>query len=99
MTAIPTYQTQFPDYAAADMPDMPASWVDQSWHNDMCPSFVPCAGLSVWVDYANPDMRQIPEGPRFVVIYTDVDGAYTGDALATDDWGAVREFVSKHAGV
>jgi len=86
-----TYQTEFPDFAAADMPQIPAGWQDISWHNDSCPGFsaTPQAlagtGVSIWVDYADASRREVPESPRFTVYMTDAEGNQIAD-FSTDDW-------------
>jgi hypothetical protein len=30
---------EFPDFPLESLPEIPADWDDQSWHNDACPSF------------------------------------------------------------
>ena len=34
------WRIEFPDFPVEDMPTLPEGWVDASWHNDACPSFV-----------------------------------------------------------
>lgn len=56
-----TYQTEFPDIALPS--DIPADWVDMSWHNDACPSFVVTGNVygtcvTLWIDDADPDKRE-----------------------------------------
>ena len=56
-----TFQTEFPDYPAADMPALPAlgNFVDTSWHNDICPSITSDElGLQIWIDYPDPAQRE-----------------------------------------
>lgn len=51
-----------------------AGWFDNSWHNDVCPKFDnPGAGLRVWVDYENPETREI-EGKQYNVQAIDEEG-------------------------
>ncbi|OCC05135.1 hypothetical protein BA190_09470 [Labrys sp. WJW] len=77
-----SYRTEFPDFDPATLPAIPAHWVDQSWHNDMCPSWA--AGLAtVFVDHVQPEKRDIPDLPRFSVMVGEAE-AYSGD-----DWQAV----------
>lgn len=82
-----TYQTEFPDFPAADLPAIPAHWQDQSWHNDACPSWQGPKGLRVYVDFADPALREGGEHSphRFTVV--DDEGDWVG--LHTDDWAAV----------
>lgn len=85
-----TFRTEFPDFDPATMPAIPAGWVDQSWHNDACPSFDTGTGMLVSVDYAERADREIEEGERFVVMAADCDVL-----LATDDWAVVLAFVAR----
>ncbi len=83
-----TYRTEFPDYPASDLPAIPASFVDSSWHNDACPCFInEAAGLIIWVDYAEPSAREYPDQARFHV--SRYDQGPTEEIIATDDWSEV----------
>src|SRR5690606_5003177 len=63
---IPHFHMEFPDYPVADMPTLPEGFEDHSWHNDMCPSFEhPGRGIQIWCDYADRELREFPETPRF----------------------------------
>lgn len=86
-----TYRTEFPDFDAATMPAIPADWTDTSWHNDTCPSFS-VNGLRIFVDYADPAMREVPECERYSV-HTDDDGR---DICYGDDWAAVLRAVEEY---
>jgi hypothetical protein len=46
------WRIEFPGFPVEDMPTLPEGWVDASWHNDACPSFVN-EGLkaAIFVDY------------------------------------------------
>ena len=52
---------------------------DESWHKDTAPRAVRKLGtkqLTVWVDYDNPEWREIPGAKKFlVVIERDYDDA------------------------
>jgi len=74
------YRDEFPDFSAGDMPAIPEGFEDLSWHNDVCPSFER-NGLKLWVDYLNPNRREL-KGKRFTLTHGD-------DAVlvfATDEW-------------
>ena len=73
------YTTEFPDYIL-DIA-IPADWVDVSWHNDSCPSWLTPNGFKVMADYAAPVHRECSDYPRFAIIHPD-----GMDILATDDW-------------
>ena len=86
----PQYQREFPDFVL-DVP-VPDHWADSSWHNDVCPSWIiregapGLAGVAVFIDYADPALRELP-GPRFNVVVGEPAEALT--LLATDQWAAV----------
>jgi hypothetical protein len=75
----------FPDYDPATLPPIPSGWRDVSYKNDACPSWL-ANGLHVFIDYADPDAREIA-GTRFHVLDEE------GDALlSTDAWPEVLNF-------
>lgn len=49
--------------------EIPQSWEDTSYKNDVCPSFCDPNGyrMKLFVDYLNPERRDFPEGKRFVM--------------------------------
>jgi hypothetical protein len=71
-----TYQTEFPDFTLDFA--VPAGFVDQSWRNDSCPCWVNDRRRLIFsADYADPAMREIPEGDRFMVMpVTDSNSVY-----------------------
>ena len=99
---IPLWQREFPDFGPmpAQVADLLAkgTLIDLSWHNDICPNFIRATdqavcdaeGLdrvwSLWVDYADPSQREIPEWPRFRVCAPTYESAFTseneGEAIA-----------------
>jgi hypothetical protein len=100
-----TYRTEFPDFESA-IPDifLAPPWVDNSWHNDACPSFTlpfyDGRGLTVYVDEADPAKRGIePAGPRFCVFHSDQYGAFENDAAAleSDDLQAILAYIAQES--
>jgi len=90
-----SWQTEFPDFPAADLPAIPPGFEDTSWHNDTCPSFTSDeAGLTIWVDYLAPASREY-EGayPRFGVTAQDHGVETSGPSLMTDSWEEVLAFI------
>jgi hypothetical protein len=85
-----TYRTEFPTFDPATMPAIPATWLDTSWHNDTCPSFQ-CGALRIFVDYAEPEHREIAETPRYSVHLWEGDYPVL---LVSDDWAEVLAFVA-----
>jgi len=84
------WKTEFSDFDA--MPEIPENWTDISWHNDSCPSFE-CGKLRIYVDYANPESREVATPFRFGVTADDNDGNGVS-LLDSDDWTEVLTFVA-----
>lgn len=87
----PLWQQEFPDYPVDQFPSpIPAGWVDESWHNNVCPSFIATEAdgraLTVWIDYPDPAQREFPDSRRFSVSVHDEDGDDCVNALESDDW-------------
>jgi hypothetical protein len=93
----PLMAREFTDFDQSTLPAIPADWQDSSWHNDACPSFTigDTAGafLHVFIDYADPDERELSE--RYSLSVVDEQGDWT-DLLRTDDWPAILEAVRNH---
>lgn len=89
-----TWKTEFPDFPEADLPAIPADFVDTSWHNNACPSFTSDeAELTVWIDYSDVSMREHGAGHRFQ-LEPQRDGVeIAGDGFSSDDWSAVLAFI------
>lgn len=104
-----TFRTEFPDFPAADWPQLPADWSDASYHNDACPSATHEAlGLHLFIDYADRERRELRDIPRFSLQLMQAfldpndggamnwqlgDVAQTPELFASDDVGAVLAFV------
>lgn len=57
---------------------IPVNWRDESWGNDVCPSFV-VSGLKVWVDFEDPEDRELgSDVPRFAFYALDGYGEQVG---------------------
>ena len=65
-----TYKIEFPDYD--DILSFPEGWIDDSWHNDVCPKFIKDKIL-IWCDYKEFDRRET-EGQQFIVSLDHEDG-------------------------
>lgn len=97
---VSNYRTEFPTFDPATMPTLPAGFEDQSWSNDGCPHFTNAAiGLEVWIDYADPKLREIGEPPRFSVNRVDREGMPLGTRpiLVTDSWAKVLVLIETWA--
>lgn len=102
---LPKWQVEFPHFPVEDMPDIPDTWEDISWHNDACPSFMAmCQGpdgdpsatydtMRIWVAEANPDLRDLPNIGRFCVSF---DGASDETfEFQSDDWEEILNYVNE----
>lgn len=84
------YLDEFPDFDPATMPAIPAGFEDQSWHNDVCPSFWHEANrLRIWIDYANPRDREDETMTRFALVRTDEECTHVADIVHSDDWADI----------
>ena len=93
-----TYQTAFPDYDPNTMPAIPETWRDVSWKNDTCPSFEAPNGLVIWLDYADPAMREfghLDPIERFSVIRRLVGGEID-ELCYSNDWHDVLSYVASY---
>lgn len=68
------YLKEFPDYDD-ELPTL-TGFVDDSWHNDTCPSlFNATYNLKLWCEYADENKRECG-GARYVLHYLDDDDNY-----------------------
>lgn len=92
-----TLQQAFPDYDNAEEfalvgARLPDPFTDSTYHNDGCPSYyAECAGGSVqlFVDYANPELREFTDTPRDIRFHVVVMNA-EGDMLADKSFATVQ---------
>lgn len=86
----------FPAYKVETLPEIPEGFLDMSWRNDMCPSFVNEAlNLTIWVDFENPDDREDPELERFMLCKSEDDGDGPVIIISTNDYNAILEALKK----
>lgn len=91
-----TYQTEFPDFDGATLPEIPAGFEDASWHNNACPSFRNEAlSLEIFIDYADPAMREMgPDMVRYSVQYWPHDTLDAPvDVAHGNDWAAILDAI------
>jgi hypothetical protein len=91
------FRSEFPNYPADSLPVLllASPFTDESYHNDVCPSFVvEMDGRPVRVFADFPDMgdREYPELPRFRAYYDDDDYGEVPD-VASDDIRDVVEWL------
>ncbi|MGX1323269.1 hypothetical protein AB7M17_006722 [Bradyrhizobium sp. USDA 377] len=92
-----TWKTEFPDFPEADMPAIPADFVDTSWHNNACPSFTSDeAELTVWIDYLDVSQREHGSGHRFTIEPQRNGVEITGDWFSGDDWTEALAFIESN---
>lgn len=106
---IPRWQANFSSvrFPVEDMPDIPATWRDGSWHDDVAPCFYPIEKtegdhkakfetMCVWVLEKDPEQRELSM-KRFNVVFEKAEGTGTPDnicVLETDDWQEVLDYVT-----
>jgi hypothetical protein len=91
MAALQDWRKEFGD--DYDVPhEVTARFIDQSWHNDISPSFahreVPVderRDLRLWVEHPDPARREFPHGCRFVLVDGEDVVLETDDLMAALD--------------
>lgn len=84
------YRTEFPDFEPADMPAVPAGFMDSSWRFNVCPTFTSDPlGLNLWIDYLNPADREHQGWLRFRLESQSAGIETTEFYLETDDFAEV----------
>jgi hypothetical protein len=87
------YKTEFPDFKL-DVP-IPAGFTDNSWHNDTMPNWIrelpDGQMILLWIDYADPAMRDHPKNARFVLHVMDSTLTDVHDSFVSNDYDAVLQ--------
>lgn len=79
---------EFPDFNVATLPPIPAHWLESSWRNDTCPSFMVGELYVVFIDYPNRADREWAESCRYTLHSIDAGGGH--DVLVhSDNWDDV----------
>lgn len=95
---MPDYRTEFPDFALPNDVAIPAGFVDASWHNDACPSWVHAGlGLRLWISEANPAERDGGAGVSRFYLCRDTEGEDVADLVASDDWSDIEAALAEVA--
>lgn len=92
-----TYATEFPAFASADMPALPAGWDDVSWCNDLMPRFInEDLSLGLWIDHSDPALATWPQQERFSLYRLDDSGQWDGadHIIDTNDFSAVLHHIA-----
>lgn len=88
-------ETEFPDYPKEDLPPIPETWIDVSWHNDSCPSWQ-IGPYIIFIDYKDPDERESGEkATRYFVMTDRSKRSDRGDILQTNNWETVLGFIKE----
>ncbi|WP_157231082.1 hypothetical protein [Kiloniella laminariae] len=92
-----TYQTEFPEFCLDVV--IPEGFVDCSWRNDSCPSwmytFENGTVIRIRIDYSDLNLRDFRSLPRFRCEYWE-DDQITEDPIAfclVDVWPTVLEWI------
>ena len=92
------YKTEFPDFKL-DVP-IPAGFIDNSWHNNVMPCWI--RELSdermavLWIDYADPALRDHPQNARFVLQVMDNSMTDVYENYASDNYADVLNCLSEY---
>ena len=88
----PNWKTEFPDYdneQAFRWMQKRLEWLgftDSSWHNDTCPSLYRELSdgdfVKVFIQYRNPELRELPDAPGFTVIFNHGESARDFDCIS-----------------
>ena len=85
------YKTEFPDFKLDVI--IPAGFIDNSWHNNQMPCWI--RELSdermavLWIDYADPALRDHPQNARFILHVTDNTLTDVHESFITADYDEV----------
>jgi len=91
-----SYKTEFPDFPASHMPRIPLGFDDVSWHNDAMPRFESEAlGLTLWIDYLQPEKREIETGRRFLLVHNGHDSADV-ELIETNSMDEINAEITAH---
>jgi hypothetical protein len=94
----PKYLYEFPTFGRLDV-QLPAGFIDVSWHKNTCPSFelpspdhaAEWPALTLFIDYQDQDERESVEAPRFFLYAgSDMENWW----VATDDWSQVQQCIA-----
>lgn len=89
-----SYMSEFPDYDGALY--VPDGWVDNSWHNDVCPRAMKRTSdetieYSIWQDYVEPSKRERDDVKRYLFqIFVGCDNIFS---LETDSLDEIKALV------
>lgn len=90
-----TYQIEFPDFDASTMPEIPADFIDQSWHNDVCPSFYnEKLSMTLYVDYADKQLREFTNSERFTLTVIGNDNDEVIFETSSDDYDYILSAIA-----
>jgi len=78
----------FPEYDMTTLPAIPTMWIDVSYRNDVCPSWI-ANEFHIFVDWPKPEEREYPEMERYTVLERETGGSL----LQSDDWQEILDFV------
>ena len=92
------YKKEF-RYFDFEIPPLPEGFTDDSWHNNICPSFTRVLGdqlITFWVDYKNPKRRELGGKQSFVTTEPNNDDINDVDfVFETDSWQVAMNKINK----
>lgn len=92
------YKTEFPDFKLNVT--IPAGFIDNSWHNNQMPCWIRKLSddrmMVLWIDYADPGLRDHPLNARFVLHMTDSSMTDVFEHSAFDNYEDVLYCLGEH---
>jgi hypothetical protein len=88
------YKYEFPNYD--DELILPSEWIDNSWHNDVSPSFEKHMGdiiYKIWCDFKDPNKREVGGKQFTVATYDQNEFEYLQDLAEFDTLQEALDFV------
>ena len=86
----PLYKVEFPDFELGV--EIPEGWYEASWHNDICPSWEWGDLYKLFIDYKNPQDREMSELKRFCIAKIHDIDELNEAVLHTDNFEDVVTF-------
>ena len=92
------YKKEFPDYD--DVLKIPLGFIDNSWHNDTCPSILrryidtehTCVDARIFQDYKNPLLRESEINKRYSFAIEANSEVIMWKQ--SDDWDVIEELIN-----
>ncbi len=76
--------------------EIPSGFFDHSWKNDVCPKWYnEYRGLMLFIEYKDPECREIPSEPRFLLCEVKEDQEFDKTLLLTDNYQLILNYLKR----